>query len=417
MIVEFSTANYKSINKVQTLSFRATGLTSDDKEVDRKNIYVLNKDRILKIIGTYGANASGKSNLIKALSFFKDMIDGSIQQERLAEYLLSPFRLSDNAPENAGYFQAVLLIEGSKYRYGFTLNEDASIQSEWLFGPASKKETYYFKRTSAQDVQVNETSFEEGLNLPKGKLRDDALFLTFVASYDGEVCRKIKSYFSSKVKTDNYIDGKGLRNLFRDQYQLTDKLIEEGNKQVVLDWMKEAGIVFQDVSIEKTEIRKGLERKLVRFGKNIYSENGEVKGQATMSLQSDESEGTQKFYSYIGQLYELFDKGGIFISDEIDSNFHPSLLQKLIGIFQNSKINRSNAQLLFTSHDTNLLNPNFMRRDQFYFTEKTIYDETILYSLADLRGIRNNADFARQYLAGLYGATPQLSNYIEEPEV
>src|SRR5690606_6897227 len=150
MIVEFSTANYKSINKVQTLSFRATGLTSDDKEVDRKNIYVLNKDRILKIIGTYGANASGKSNLIKALSFFKDMIDGSIQQERLAEYLLSPFRLSDNAPENAGYFQAVLLIEGSKYRYGFTLNEDASIQSEWLFGPASKKETYYFKRTSAQ---------------------------------------------------------------------------------------------------------------------------------------------------------------------------------------------------------------------------------------------------------------------------
>src|SRR5690606_41292869 len=111
------------------------------------------------------------------------------------------------------------------------------------------------------------------------------------------------------------------------------------------------------------------------------------------------------------------DKGGIFISDEIDSNFHPSLLQKLIGIFQNSKINRSNAQLLFTSHDTNLLNPNFMRRDQFYFTEKTIYDETILYSLADLRGIRNNADFARQYLAGLYGATPQLSNYIEEPEV
>jgi AAA15 family ATPase/GTPase len=102
---------------------------------------------------------------------------------------------------------------------------------------------------------------------------------------------------------------------------------------------------------------------------------------------------------------------GFIILDEIDSNFHPSLLIKLIGLFNNKNINKSNLQLLFTSHDTNLMTPAVMRRDQFYFTEKDENDATRLYSLADLKGIRNDADFARQYLAGFYGATPVLVDY------
>ncbi len=132
-----------------------------------------------------------------------------------------------------------------------------------------------------------------------------------------------------------------------------------------------------------------------------------------MNLDDDESEGTKKFYSYIGVLNQKFEDGGLFISDEIDSNFHPALLRKLISFFNNPGINKANAQLLFTSHDTNLMHPEIMRRDQFYFTEKSLMDETILYSL-DLKGIRNNADFARQYLAGIYGALPVLGNYLEE---
>ena len=132
-----------------------------------------------------------------------------------------------------------------------------------------------------------------------------------------------------------------------------------------------------------------------------------------MSLQNDESDGTKKYYSFIGILHEIFKKGGIYICDEIDDDFHPSLLQKIIKLFNNPDVNRSNAQLFFTSHDINLMDPQIMRRDQFYFTEKSTMDETVLYALSDLKGIRNNADFARQYLAGFYGALPVLGNYIE----
>ncbi len=105
------------------------------------------------------------------------------------------------------------------------------------------------------------------------------------------------------------------------------------------------------------------------------------------------------------------------ILEELDSYFHPSLVIQLIKLFNNPEFNKANCQLLFTSHDTNLLSPALMRRDQFYFTEKEEDDSTRLYSLADLRGIRSDADFARQYLAGYYGAVPQLTNYFTEPSL
>jgi AAA15 family ATPase/GTPase len=151
------------------------------------------------------------------------------------------------------------------------------------------------------------------------------------------------------------------------------------------------------------------------FSKNKYNEKGEVDGVALMSL-TDESDGTKKFYSFIGRLQAKFETGGLYVCDEIDSNFHPTLLQHLIRMFNNPLINKANSQLLFTSHDTNLMDPGIMRRDQFYFTEKSSQDETILYALSDLKGIRNNADFARQYLAGFYGALPVLGNYLEESD-
>ena len=182
---------------------------------------------------------------------------------------------------------------------------------------------------------------------------------------------------------------------------------------MVLEWLKEVGIFFDDIVIERSpdEPRR---RKRIRFVKNQPGKDLVESDQVFLTLDRDESQGTRKYYRYIGLLISIFENGGILISDEIDNNFHPSLLKKLISFFQDSKINVANAQLLFTSHDTNLMDPECMRRDQFYFAERTESFNTRLYSLADLKGIRNNADFARQYLSGAYGALPILGRYLEE---
>jgi len=135
-----------------------------------------------------------------------------------------------------------------------------------------------------------------------------------------------------------------------------------------------------------------------------------IKNNVHLNLGLDESAGTQKLFDLAGGTQKLFDLAGVLLTcfnsnflpiiilDEIDSNFHPSLVIKLVNLFNDTKINKSNAQLLFSSHDTNLMSPSIMRRDQFYFTEKNEDHSTRLYSLADLKGIRNDADFARQWL-------------------
>lgn len=412
MVIQFSVSNYRSIHQKQTLNFRATTLVSEDKEVDKRNIAEIGSNRILKTIGIYGANASGKSNIIKGLAFFKAMVSHSLTLETLSANGINPFKQSTEEVSNSGYFEIVLIIDTKKYRYGFTLNKSANIESEWLFGPAEKNETYYFTRKN-EELTFNPLWFQEGDDLPKEKLRNNALFLTFCASYDGNISNSIKNYISDKITLDSSISRRP--NVFGtiQTNSTTDNLIEQGKKDVILNWMKEAGLFFSDVKLEKIEVSGKNYGNFVILTKKIYSTTGETKGSVIMNLDEDESDGTRKFYSYIGKLHQKFEEGGLFISDEIDSNFHPSLLRKLICYFNNPYINKSNAQVLFSSHDTNLMNPDIMRRDQFYFTEKSLNDETILYSLSDLKGIRNNADFARQYLAGLYGALPILGNYLE----
>lgn len=413
MIIEFSIGNYRSVNDVQTLSFKATGLTSENKTVDANNITEVAGHRLLKTVGVYGPNGSGKSNLLKGLEFFKAMVDLSLENERFFQNRHNPNTRSflPPSPDHLGYFQIILLLAGKKYRYGFTLNH-TGIDTEWLFGPAKNNETFYFIR-SGGEIKMNADHFPEGEDLPyKDKLRSNALFLSFCSSYNGTISAEIRDFIVNKTAVNAAIN----------DYHKTNALASDpSTKNVVLMWLKEAGLHFDDIKIKSktnnTAIRLGYggfmpetDDDTVELHKTLYSNNGEGT-KIIMDLFGTESDGTRKYYAYIGMLYDLFQHGGLFIADEIDSNFHPALLRKIISLFNNPNINKANAQLLFSSHDTNLMDPEIMRRDQFYFTEKSPKDETILYSLSDLKGIRNNADFAKQYLAGYYGALPVLGDF------
>ncbi len=412
MFIEFSFANFRSVNKIQSISFRATALVSDDrnKAVDESNIIEIAGNKLLKTIGMYGPNGSGKTNVINALRLFKQMISSSLRIEDLSSELVDPFKLTVEEQQNSGLFQAVFLIEEKKFRYGFTFDIKGAIQEEWLFGPAEKNETYYFKRKGAF-IENNQERFSEGLNIPFNKLRPDVLFLTFCSSYNGPISQSIREFFVANVTVDSANTGRRLSTRYLDRNDSTNHLIESGQKEIILNWMKEVGLHFIDVQLNDDSPVTD-----VLFTKNVYNGKGTITGTTTMSLDDNESDGTRKYYSFIGVLNTIFEKGGIYICDEIDDDFHPSLLQKIIKLFNNPDVNRSNAQLFFTSHDTNLMDPQIMRRDQFYFTEKSATDETIVYALSDLKGIRNNADFARQYLAGFYGALPVLGNYLEEKD-
>jgi AAA15 family ATPase/GTPase len=424
MIVEFSVKNFRSIKELQTISFVATGLKSSEEfsEVDNNNIADENSMRLLKTIGIYGANASGKSNIIKALEYFLQAIKNEPSSESHLSSLCDPFLYQENAIDTESFFQIVLFINNKKFRYGFTVKRNSKIrlnidekfsneiiESEWLFGTKGKNMVELFTRN--------------GINVKKDKILNNekipalpyehTLFLTHSAAHDSD---------GDFVKIRSYIKGYTISNLTKgiELFRFnTIQLIEKENKKnVFLELLKTFNLQYNDIIIER-DTNKPEQTVISRdkiFLKKYYHNKNNEKQDILLNLRNNESAGTQKLFDLAGLLLRAFNftVSVFIIIDEIDSNFHPSLLIKLISLFNNPKLNNSKSQLLFTSHDTNLMSPNIMRRDQFYFTEKNEDDSTRLYSLADLKGIRNDADFAKQYLAGFYGALPILENYSNE---
>jgi len=238
--------------------------------------------------------------------------------------------------------------------------------------------------------------------IPNSIAYEHNLFLSHAAAFDkNSVCKKIKDYLYY-VLSLSFGEFEVIRNFSMSFIQ--NETSPQG-KEHLLDFLSIFNIDYEDIVIEEKS-----DSDVIHPMEKIFLKKHNI----SLNLKYDESGGTQKLFDLSGLLIACFNSNviPIIILDEIDSNFHPSLVIKLINLFNNPKINKSNAQLLFTSHDTNLMSPSIMRRDQFYFTEKNEDHSTRLYSLADLKGIKNDANFARQYLAGYYGAVPILKDYV-----
>ena len=419
MIVEFSVKNFRSISDLQTISFAATSLKSskENEQVDTNNIVPEDGMKLLKTIGIYGANASGKSNMIKALEYFCQSVSDLPSPESRLSRLTQPFLYQNDIENTESFFQIVLIVDGKKYRYGFTVkinpeainNPEVSrevIVSEWLFGPKNTNQGKYFLRTN---LQVDKTSLPGNESIASLEY-DHTLFLTHAASYNKDICAEIrnaiKGFITSKfsIRSDFY--------RFHSIRQIEDINL----KPRFIDFLKSFGLNYTDIYFKKDdESNKKNNYPIDKlFLTKISCHDNSVN--VTLNMEDNESEGTKKLFDLAGLLLHAFniETSGLIILDEIDSNFHPSLLIKLIKMFNDPEINKSNTQLLFTSHDTNLLDSSIMRRDQFYIAEKENNDGTRLFSLAELKGIRNDADFAKQYLAGFYGGKPLLSEFLND---
>lgn len=422
MIIEFSVKNYRSIRDLQTISFKATGLKSPaGSDIDADNIVKCNGVSLLKTVGLYGANASGKSNMLMALSYFTRAVSTLATDSRLISPLYDPF-LFETSNEGC-FFQVVLLLNGKKYRYGYVVNklDNASgnadsngvkIESEWLYGNIDKNMKRLFLRVG-NEVKENNLPTSEGMVIPTKLPYPHTLFLVHATAFDAKgIPEQIVSYLKRRI-----IGNIVYKEMFRG---VSINAIKESTP-LFLSFLKLFNMKYDDIELIDDEIYAninylGFPLNKVLLKRTTHDGNNKP---LYMNLEHRESSGNKKIFDLAGVLFMAFyakNDPFLIIIDEIDSNFHPSLLIKLIKMFNDPKINKNNSQLLFTSHDTNLMSPSIMRRDQFYFAEKQEDESTRLYSLADLRGIRNDADFAKQYLAGYYGALPVLNDYTEMEE-
>jgi len=409
MLIGFSVGNYKSFKETVTLSMVASSITEEDKELNENNVFPINdKLSLLKSAAIYGANASGKSNLVAAINFMKWFVLNSSKETQVSDAIdIEAFRLSTQTEKEPSFFEIVFILEDKTFRYGFEVNA-REVVSEWLFQADDSEEKMLFER-DFDNYNYLLDDFQEGQGISE-KTRSNALFISVVAQFNGKISGKILLWFS---KTLQLISG-----LQDTQYrkETLESFENDRHRHDIIEFIKKL-----DLGIADIQIKKYYSQKTARFGiyevgvKTVhrkYDADGKQTAIELFDIETHESEGTNKLFALAGLLLDTLRTGKILLIDELDARLHPLITRELICLFNSNETNPHNAQLIFTTHDTNLLTSKTLRKDQIWFTEKDNKGATDLYSLVEYK-VGKNASFERDYIMGKYGAIPFLGNFKE----
>ncbi|MCX6378220.1 MAG: ATP-binding protein [Armatimonadetes bacterium] len=433
MLLEFSVANFRSFNEKQNLSF----IASRDRH-NAENIYG-EKPRVLKSIAIFGANASGKSNLVKAVEFMEWMVTNSATKLNLGDPIpgVIPFKLRSDTAHQPSSFEVVLLLNGIQYRYGFSATTER-VFDEWLWvkKPHTREVQWLERKYSAETATY---SYECHGDLTKHKAllsertRPNCLALSSGVQQNIEVLLPVYSWFQQEMGClDFAISPSDL------MLQTAKKCFNAGVKERVAKMLQDIDVQITEVEIriqpsplpvlsEDTptmHLMKMIEK--LDSGTDLTPLKVQTQHLAVDTNEpvwfdiSDESNGTQRFFAVAGVLLEALDRGQVVFIDEFECNMHPRLAQRLIAWFQHPDINKTGAQLVVTTHDSTLMHPNLLRRDQIWLAEKDASSATTLYSLNDLdddKKGRSTEIFQRHYLAGEYGGVPLFGRTFEEPRM
>lgn len=418
MLLKFSVENYLSFKSKVVLDLQAAPIKEFPDNVFTPLIAGRNNST-LKSAGIFGHNASGKTNIIKAMSFMREFVLSSTTNK---EIILEPFRLSTSTEVSPSTFEIIFLIENIKYRYGFSVS-NKFVESEWLFVTDKRKEENLFVR--AKQNFSFEKKFKSTL---KGKYelvyemtRINTLFLSVLAQYNFALCLSISNWFSKSLIAHDTEHAALV--------EFTAKLMAIGDyRKLINDVIKKSdlGIDSVEARLKETAIQRNYSYELlssvfaedtkeytVRTSHIRYSENNNPHDKIFFDLLRNESLGTQKFFGILGPLLYTIKERGVIWVDEIDARMHSVLLADVIGLFNSKRTNPNGAQLIFTSHNTNILKRG-LRRDQIVLIEKDKYGISTMDTVHSKHPkVRNDATFDKDYLTGKYGAIPGLGSQLD----
>ena len=421
MLLQFTVNNYRSIKDTVLFSMKTASK-------DEENSFTVRDYELLYSAVVYGANASGKSNLLKAMTTMRNIVLNQTKVSQSTDRLpYEPFKLNSETEDASSSFEIIFFHENIKYRYGFEADAK-TVYAEWLYSDEKGKESKLFYRDVDEEFYVNPTRFKEGKGLEK-KTLPNQLFLWKCDSENGEISQKILKWFLQF----NMIDG--LENTGYIDYT-KQQLRNEDFKNDIVSLVRIADLGIEDISTDETEVSKELVEKmplpqsikdellqqdrLMQINtKTVHQKfdkfNNPVSA-VSFELNQEESVGTQKFFAMSAPILDTLKNGKVLMIDELDASLHPMLTMHLVKMFHDKEINTKNAQLIFATHDTNLLHGDLFRRDQVWFSEKDQYGATDVYSLIEYKKnpTRKESNKEKNYLQGRYGAIPYLSDFTFE---
>lgn len=379
MLIRFSVDNYRSIGEERVLDLNASNAI---KDLANKGFSTVQDRKYLNSIAFYGANSSGKTNFLKAIGLMRSIVLHSVRLNDNESLPYEPFLLSTKDSHPTKFEVSFIDPEDrAQFDYGFTYTADAIVE-EWLDAKFPKKsKKHLFKRSGAR-IEPDPTAFAEGEKFKDVNLNKNRLFISLVGQLGGEISNRIIDWFRTKfIVISGINDSNYYRRTSRNVYE------NQEYRAGVLDLIRQMKFGFNDIKVEKVDMStmtfpQDLPAEIIAKIKNetyieistihnVYDENGNIASTRLLELEGNESAGTNKFFNLAGHIYESLKDGRTLCVDELDSQMHPLISWRIVEMFNNPNINNNGAQLIFTTHDTNLLSKDLFRRDQIWFVEKT----------------------------------------------
>lgn len=415
-LIQFSLENFLSFHTKQTFSM----LSSSDESLQNNLISVPNENFKLSSTSTiYGANASGKTNFIKAISFLKLLLETSSQKKSNEKIFFLPFKLAKDNPTN---FETHFISEGVRYFYSLSFNEN-QVLKEVLYTFPLKKQKKVFERS--YNVESNSYIYEYSREF-QSQLRDietkslpNKLFLSTASEWCSlEEIKNSISFFLDKIVIN-------IDFLNPNWSHFTVQSLESNTeiKRLFLKLLKEInpGIdnVISKITKKKMEMEDlpselPMELKMLLTKEETISTDVKIqyKEKDLVLDLSEESRGIQKIFEIGGPILDILLTGKILFFDELETSLHPLLSRQIVKMFLDKTFNANNSQLIFSTHDANLLDLDFLRRDQIWFTERGMETNymTKLTCLSTFKGIRKGENIRKGFLQGKYTKIPFLQN-------
>ena len=416
MLVEFRTKNFRSLRDEQVLSLVAS---TDKTLLDTHTLAtgVKAAPHLLRSAVIYGANASGKSNLIKALQYMRGVVleSATVIQPGQTYDRLQPFKLDAESAGQPTEFEVTFILDGTRYQYGFAMTAQRIVGEHLLVYKAFKPQRWFerhFDESSGKDVYEFGPSLKGAKNLWEGATRANALFLSMAVQLNSDALRPVFDWFANRLV------------IFNEQSPLnpgtTVQMLQQRDQhRVICDFLTSADISIADVDVVTRRVTgQGITIDLATGKREVGPVENEInelkflhateQGKAVFDL-ADESSGTRNLLFLAGPVMDILRKGLTLVVDELDTSLHTLLVQALVRLFHEPEVNTGGAQLIFTTHDTSLLDAyGLFRRDQIWFVEKKKDQSSDLYALLEFSPRKNEA-IERGYLQGKYGALPFLS--------
>lgn len=435
MLLRFRFKNFRSIREEQTLSLIATKTRTDERS--ESLIETPFEDlKLLRCNAIYGANASGKSNVLDAFAAFRRIVSDSWRSWKpngpIPEF--DPFLLDETSRDAQTEFELTFLLNSEIYRYGFRFDE-RDIHEEILVNATGNDRILFHRSSELPSVRFPNRNFAKTLNERRHlesierDVRPNSLFLSAAAQKAHPLLSSIYAYLSDSFKAMHWKNMSGRQQYtaemcsnasFRGQLLAMVRFADTGISDLevsrrdfpdsekkalnaVMAALKESDPEkYSGVSVDAPEFPSIPEVRMAHLGAN---------NQRYLLEQSKESDGTQAYFSALGPILNSLNAGTVLLVDELESSLHPMLARELVRIFNSPELNRNGAQFIFTTHNTNLLDLDLLRRDQIWFTEKNREGATRLYPLTDYRP-RTNQNIEAGYLGGRFGAIPFLDDQL-----